>query len=75
MMPASYGSIRGLESWDVCVWSPELRTQYSEAQECAARLLKPVDTGKLQKVAVGDKTKVCALAGQGDWMFHDVISA
>jgi hypothetical protein len=62
MMHVSHGSIRGLGTWDVRVWSPEPRTQYSEAQECAAQLSKPVDTGELQKVAVGEKAKVCALA-------------
>ncbi|KAJ7900827.1 hypothetical protein B0H13DRAFT_1883310 [Mycena leptocephala] len=75
--PASHGSVRGPESWDARVRSPEVRTQSSEAQERAARLSKPVDTGKLQKVAAGDmrgeSKGLCA--GKETRMFHDVISA
>ncbi|KAJ7891455.1 hypothetical protein B0H13DRAFT_1887226 [Mycena leptocephala] len=56
---------------------PRMRTQSSEAQERAARLSKPVDTGELQKVAAGDmrgeSKGLCA--GKETRMFHDVISA
>lgn len=78
-MPASHGSVRGPESWDARVRSPELRTQSSEAQERAARLSKPVDTGELQKVAAGDmggeSKGLCAGKIKETRMFHDVISA
>ncbi|KAJ7848793.1 hypothetical protein B0H13DRAFT_1906544 [Mycena leptocephala] len=70
MTPASHGSVRGSNSWEARVRSPELKTQSSETQERAARPSKPVDTVELQKVAAGDmgeKAKnLCALYGRRD---------
>jgi len=50
--PLWHGSVRGPDKFGEYVRSPELSTQWSEAQEHATRLSKSVDTGKLQNVAV-----------------------